>query len=82
MNDSSLDLIPISGNIVRVSPQYTVMVVHFGNEYECYGKKHYENGETPFMYMFGCLCEINSFSESVDMAVANVPLYDRMFDGE
>lgn len=75
------DLIPISGNIIQVDDTYTVMVIQFGNEYECYGKKH-SDGETPFMYMFGCLCENTTFREAVDMAVANVPLYDNMFEGD
>ena len=74
------DLIPISGNIIPVDDTYTVMVIQFGNEYECYGKKH-SDGETPFMYMFSVLCERTSFREAVDLAVANVPFYDSMFEG-
>ena len=77
----NFDPLPISGNIIPVDDTYTVMVIQFGDEYECYGKKH-DVGETPFMYMFGCFCKDTTFHEAVDMAIANVPLYDAMFEDE
>jgi len=76
------DLIPISGNIIPVDDTYTVMVIQLGDEYECYGKRHDSLGATPFMYMFGCLCENTTFREAVDLAVVNVPLYDNLFEGD
>ena len=77
----NLDLIPISGNIIPVDGKYTVMVIQTGDHYECYGKKH-STGETPFMFMFGVPCRTTTFREAVDLAVANVPLYDQIFEDD
>lgn len=75
------DLIPISGNILPVDETYTIMVIQFGDEYECYGKRRNSLGTTPFMYMFGCSCENTTFQEAVSLAIDNVPLYDDIFEG-
>lgn len=79
---NNLDLVPISGNIIPVDKTYTVMVIQFGDSYDCYGMKHTPIGSTPFMYMFGEPCDQSTFKMAVDLAVANVPLYDKVFDGE
>lgn len=79
---ANLNLIPISGNIIPVDETYTVMVIQIGDTYECYGARHDELGSTPFMFMFGEPCDQTSFAEAVDLAVANVPLYDNVFTGE
>ena len=76
------DLIPIEGNIVHVDDTYSVMVIKFKDVYDCYGMKHTSMGETPFMYMFGCPCDITSFHDAVQMAIVNVPCYDDLFDDD
>ena len=69
-------------NTVKVDDTYSVMVVPLADEYECYGKKHTETGSTPFMYMFGVDPLTTSLCEAVNLAIANVPFYDDMFEGE
>lgn len=61
---------------------YTAMVIRDGKEFECYLKKHYEDGNTPYMFMYSVPIDQDPICEVVDTAITIAEDYDFLFEDE
>lgn len=65
----------------RADDTHNVMILERNGNYDCYLMEHDGEGhETPYLFMFGLPMGQQTYSEAVDMAIANALNYRWMFD--